>query len=200
MENPSTKVRLTYQDLRRLPDDNLRHELIDGEHYVSPSPGLKHQRVSGNLFFRIAGYLQVHRPGGEGRREHPRGRVYYAPLDVVFTDYDCVEPDLLYISREREARQMTEDNMEGAPDLVVEILSPTTKHRDLGIKHRLYERFEVPEYWIVDPERESVRIYRFEDGRLQLAEELSRQEDEPVPALSTPLLPGLTIPLDKVFD
>jgi Uma2 family endonuclease len=200
MENPSSKVRLTYQDLRRLPDDNLLHELIDGVHYVTPAPRPKHQRVSGNLHFRIAGYLDVLRPGREGCREHPLGRVYYAPLDVVFTEHDCVEPDLIYISREREARQMTEDNLEGAPDLVIEILSPSTKRRDQGIKHRLYERFEVSEYWIVDPERETVRIYRLEGGRLQLAHELSRQEGAPVPDLYTPLLPGLAISLERIFD
>jgi Uma2 family endonuclease len=190
MESPSSKVRLTYQDLRRLPDDNLRHELIDGVHYVTPAPRPKHQRVSGNLFFRIAGYLE----------EHPLGRVYYAPLDVVFSEYDCVEPDLIYISREREERQMTEDNLEGAPDLVIEILSPSTKRRDQGIKHGLYERFEVSEYWIIDPEMKTVRVYRLKDGRLQLVEERSRQEGTMVPALSTPLLPGLAIPRDKIFD
>ena len=193
MENPSTnvrKVRLTYQDLRRLPDDNLRHELIDGEHYVTPAPRPKHQRISGNLHLRIGGYLE----------QHPIGRVYYAPVDVVFTEYDCVEPDLLYVSREREERQLTDINLEGAPDLVIEILSPTTRHRDLGIKHRLYERFEVPEYWIIDPESESVRIFRLENGRLQLAEELSRQEGPPAAEIRTPLLPGLAIPLAKVFD
>ncbi|HYL05254.1 MAG TPA: Uma2 family endonuclease [Thermoanaerobaculia bacterium] len=192
MENPSSKVRLTYQDLRQLPDDNLRHELIDGEHYVTPAPRTRHQRISGNLHFRIAAYLE----------KRPLGRVYYAPLDVVFNEYNCVEPDLLYISHERGARLMTEDNLEGAPDLAIEILSPSTSHRDQGIKHRLYERFEVPEYWIVDPEKEMVRIYRLEDGRLQLAEEVTRQASTsaPAPTLSTPLLPGLAIPLDKIFE
>ncbi|HEY6324052.1 MAG TPA: Uma2 family endonuclease [Thermoanaerobaculia bacterium] len=186
----SSPVRLTYQDLRRLPDDGMRHELIDGEHYVTPAPRPKHQRVSGRLYLRLGTFLE----------EHPLGRVYYAPLDVVLTDLDCVEPDLLYVSDEREQRQMTEDYLEGAPDLVVEILSPSTKRVDQGVKHRLYERFLVQEYWIVDPEKETVSVYRLQDDRLQLSTELFRQGGTSVPVLSTPLLPGLEIRLDKVFD
>jgi Uma2 family endonuclease len=186
----SKSVRLTVDELRRLPDDGLRHELIDGEHYVSPAPRTKHQRVSGRIFGPMFIYL----------KEHPLGEVYYAPLDVVFSDGDCVEPDLLYVSREREQRQMTEDYLEGAPDLVVEILSPSTQRFDQGVKHSLYERFGVSEYWIVDPEKESVRVYRQEDDRLQLSEELSRRGGTSAPVLSTPLLPGLAIPLDKIFD
>jgi Uma2 family endonuclease len=190
MENPSKSVRLTVQELRRLPDDGLRHELIDGEHYVSAAPRPKHQRVSGRLYARLFMYLE----------EHPIGRVYYAPLDVVFSEIDCVEPDLLYLSREREERQMTEDYLEGAPDLVIEVLSPSTRHVDVGAKLRLYQRFEVQEYWIIDPEKETIKIYRLEDGLLHLREELSRKAGTSVPSLSTPLLPGLAIPLDKVFD
>jgi Uma2 family endonuclease len=189
-ENTSSPVRLTYADLRRLPDDGMRHELIDGEHYVTPAPRPKHQRVSFRISFQVGMYLE----------EHPMGRMYYAPLDVFLTDFDCVEPDLLYVSREREQRQMTEDYLEGAPDLVVEILSPSTKRFDHGVKHRLYERFGVSEYWIVDPEKESVRVYRQEDDRLQLCEELLRQGGASAPILSTSLLPGLAIPLDKIFD
>jgi Uma2 family endonuclease len=168
----------------------MRHELIDGEHYVTAAPRPKHQRVSGRIALRVGMYLE----------EHPLGRVYYAPLDVVLTDFDCVEPDLLYVSREREQRQMTEDYLEGAPDLVVEILSPSTKRVDQGVKLRLYERFLVQEYWIVDPEKETVSVYRLQDGRLQLGDELLRQGGPSVPVLSTPLLPGLEIPLDKIFD
>jgi Uma2 family endonuclease len=189
-ENPSSPVRLTYADLRRLPDDGMRHELIDGEHYVTPAPRPKHQRVSFRISLHVGMYLE----------EHPVGRMYYAPLDVFLTDSDCVEPDLLYVSREREQRQMTEDYLEGAPDLVVEILSPSTQRFDQGVKHSLYERFGVSEYWIVDPEKESVRVYRQEDDRLQLIEEPSRRGGTSAPVLSTPLLPGLAIPLDKIFD
>jgi Uma2 family endonuclease len=189
MEITSKSVRLTVDELRRLPDDGLRHELIDGEHYVSPAPRTKHQRISGQIFGLMFLYL----------RQHPLGKVYYAPLDVVFSDGDCVEPDLLYVSRERETRQMTEDYLEGAPDLVVEILSPSTKHVDRGVKHRLYERFRVPEYWIIDPENEVVKVYRSNEDGLLLSLELSRRGGTSVPRLSTPLLPGFELSLDDIF-
>ena len=144
-------------------------------------------------------WIRLHLRLGAFLEERPLGRVYYAPLDVVLTDFDCVEPDLLYVSREREQRQMTEDYLEGAPDLVVEILSPSTKRFDLGAKHRLYERFGVSEYWIVDPEKETVGVYRLEGDRLQLSEELFRREGTSVPVLSTPLLPGFELSLDDIF-
>jgi Uma2 family endonuclease len=186
----SKSARLTYQDLRRLPDDGLRHELIDGEHYVSPSPRPKHQRVVANLHGHLFMFL----------RRHPFGRVYFAPLDVVFSELNCVVPDVLYVSHEREARQMTERNLGGAPDLVVEVLSPSTKHIDQGIKLRLYERYGVPEYWVIDPIDEMVRVYRMESGMLALSTELSRGDDASVAGLTTPLLPGFELSLDELFD
>jgi Uma2 family endonuclease len=190
MQKASKSVGLTYDDLQRLPDDHMRHELIDGEHYVTPAPSPKHQRVLGRVYFHICSYLE----------EHPLGRAYFAPFDVVFTQIDCVEPDMLYVSREREERQLTEKNLAGAPDLVVEVLSPSTKRVDEGAKLRLYERFGVPEYWVFDAEAEKVRVYRLKDGRLELFAELSRRQGTSVQILSTPLLPGLEIPLDKIFD
>src|SRR5439155_17091514 len=84
-------VKLTYDDFVLFPDDGKRHELIDGEHYVTPSPNMSHQTVSGNLYLLIASWLEI----------HPIGRIWYAPLDVVFSQFDVVEPDLLYMSNER---------------------------------------------------------------------------------------------------
>jgi Uma2 family endonuclease len=190
MQKASKSVGLTYDDLRRLPDDRMRHELIDGEHYVTPAPTTKHQRVLGRAYLYIGNYLE----------EHPLGSVFFAPVDVVFDPINCVEPDLLYVSREREERQLTEDNLEGAPDLVIEVLSPSTRRVDEGAKLRLYERFGVPEYWVFDPDPEKVRVYRLENGKLKLVAELSRQQGTSVTILSTPLLPGLEIPLDELFD
>jgi Uma2 family endonuclease len=182
-------VRLTYQDLLRLPDDLMRHELIDGEHYMTPAPSRKHQRAAGNLHLILGIYL----------REHPLGRVYFAPLDVLFSDFDVVEPDLLYVSREREERQGTERYLAGAPDLVIEVLSPSTRRVDEGAKFRLYERYGVPEYWVIDPITETVRVFRLENGQLQLRDEIARGEGTSVPALTTPLLPGLEIQLEEIF-
>ena len=87
-------VKLTYDDLVLFPDDGKRHELIDGEHYVTPSPNRKHQKVSGNLFLLIGAWLE----------QHPIGQIYYAPFDVIFSMFDVVEPDLLYMSTSRPRR------------------------------------------------------------------------------------------------
>jgi Uma2 family endonuclease len=193
MENPSYQVGLTYEDFVDLPDDGLRHELIDGEHYVTAAPNPKHQRVVTNVVIRIGNYLE----------EHPLGRVYVGPFDVVFTPTNFVEPDLLYVSHERTRLYMTDRNLTGAPDLVVEVLSPSTRWVDEGPKLRLYERFGVLEYWLFNPVRDSVRVFRLRDGKLELSAELVRGEpasEHSEQVLSTPLLPGLELPLARIFD
>src|SRR3990172_11035069 len=110
MLNPtSSGVKLTYDDFLLFPDDGKRHELIDGEHYVTPSPNTKHQRVSGNLHLLIGSWLEA----------HPIGQIFYAPYDVVFSDFDVVEPDLLYLSNERAAAVLTPLHARGVPELVI---------------------------------------------------------------------------------
>ena len=106
-----------------------------------------------------------------GSVEHPIGRVYFAPLDVVFSPFDVVEPDLLYMSDERAAEIITPMHVHGVPELVVEIGSKGTRRRDETIKRRLYERAGVSEYWFVDPEAEVVRVYRREADRFSRATE-----------------------------
>ncbi|PYR02422.1 MAG: hypothetical protein DMG00_28925, partial [Acidobacteria bacterium] len=108
----SGPVKLTYDDLLMLPDDGKRHEIVDGEHYVTPSPFTKHQTVSMNLTKIFVRYLD----------RHPIGYLLAAPMDVVFSDFDVVEPDLLFVSRERRA-VITDKHVMGAPDLVIEIVS-----------------------------------------------------------------------------
>ncbi len=187
MAEPTTRTKLTYEDFLELPDDGRRHEIIDGEHFVTPSPVARHQRILGNLHYFIKAFL----------RQHDLGEVFLSPLDVLFSDFDIVEPDLIYLSRERWS-VLTEANLRGAPDLVVEILSPSTRGRDEGIKRKLYERFGVSEYWIVDPETEAVEVLRQRgDEGFERVAELSRGSGE---ALSTPLLPGLEIPLEEIFS
>jgi Uma2 family endonuclease len=182
----SPGVKLTYDDFVQFPDDGKRHELIDGEHYVTPSPSTRHQRISGNLHLLIGNWLEQHRIG----------QVFYAPYDVVFSDVDIVEPDLLYLSNERAAQVVTEKHAKGVPELVIEIASPSTRRRDETIKRRLYERAGVSEYWVVDPELDVVRVYRREAGGFGRPIELSREAGD---VLSTPLLPGLELPLARVF-
>ena len=185
--NPATPgLKLTYDDLLLLPDDGLRHELIDGEHYVTASPNLRHQRVSGHLFSLIDAWLE----------EHPIGQVYHAPTDVVFSNVNVAVPDLIYVSNERMAQIATRQNLRGAPELVIEIGSPSTRRRDETIKRRLYERSGIDEYWIVDPETDVVRVYRREETKFNRATELSREAGD---VLTTPLLEGLDLPLSRIF-
>jgi Uma2 family endonuclease len=182
----SPGVKLTYDDFLLFPDDGKRHELIDGEHYVTPSPNLKHQKVSGNLFLFIAAWLE----------NNAIGQVFYAPFDVVFSNFDVVEPDLLYISSARAAEILTAANVRGVPELVIEIGSPSTRQRDETIKRRLYERSGVSEYWVVDPELDVIRVYRRQRDAFRRPVELSAEAGD---VLTTPLLPGLEMPLTRVF-
>jgi Uma2 family endonuclease len=180
-------MKLTYDDFVLFPDDGKRHELIDGEHYVTPSPNTKHQRISLRLVVAIGAWLE----------EHPIGRLFHAPYDVVLSLFDIVEPDLVYLSNQRAADVMTALHLRGAPELVVEIGSPGTRGRDETIKRRLYERAGVSEYWCIDPELDVVRVYRRDGDRFARPVELSREVGD---ILTTPLLPGLALPLDRVFQ
>ena len=182
----SPGVKLTYDDFVQFPDDGQRHELIDGEHYVTPSPNRKHQRVSGNIHLLIGAWLE----------ERPIGQLFYAPFDVVFSRFDVVEPDLLYMSNERAATVLTAANVQGTPELVIEIGSPGTRKRDETIKRRLYERAGVSEYWVVDPELDVVRVYQREGETFARPVELSAEAGD---VLTTTLLSGLELPVARVF-
>ena len=184
---PGAGVKLTYDDFVLFPDDGKRHELIDGEHYVTPSPNTRHQRISGRLYLLIANWLE----------EHPIGQVFYAPFDVVMSDFDVVEPDLLYMSNERASAVITPQHVRGTPELIIEIASRGTRKRDETIKRALYDRAGVTEYWVVDPEIDAVRVYRRSGERFGRVVELSREAGD---RLTTPLLPGLEMPLSRLFQ
>ena len=189
MGTPASRAdtRLTYDDLLLFPDDGLRHEIIDGEHYVTASPNVRHQLVVGRLYGEIYVYLKVH-PG--------TGTLLTAPIDVVLSRHDVVEPDLLFVAAD-QAGIVTVANLQGAPALVVEVLSPSTRKRDAQIKRRLFARSGVREYWLVDPELDTVQVYRrSDDGTFQRAAELSAEDDQ---ALTTPLLPGWSLGLRELF-
>ena len=117
-------VKLTYDDFVHFPEDGKRHELIDGEHYVTPSPNQKHQQIVTTLVGLLWGHLELTR----------FGKVFVAPFDVLFSDFDVLEPDVLYISESRLAQVLTDNNVQGAPDLVVEVGSPSTRRRDEKLK------------------------------------------------------------------
>jgi Uma2 family endonuclease len=179
--------KLTYDDLVELPEDRLRHELIDGEHYVTPAPSIRHQTI----VLTIGSTLRAH------ARAHNLGRVFVAPLDVLFSKMDVVEPDVLFVSRARAADVLRKKYLVGAPDLVVEVGSKWTRRRDETLKQKLYERFAVPEYWIVDPDLDVIKLFRLVDERYRRVAELSLEAGD---VLTTPLLPGLELPLAEIFE
>jgi Uma2 family endonuclease len=178
----------TYSDLVALPDDHLRHELIDGEHFVTPSPAIPHQVILWNLTEALGPYL----------RANPNGTALTGPVDVKLSPYTVLVPDLVYFTAERFAQVVNEKHATAAPDLVVEILSPGTRHRDKGRKRAVYDREGVREYWMVDPEARSVTVLRRprSDAGLTDVTVLTLAEGG---ILESPLFPGLQIPLRDVF-
>lgn len=185
----TTSTRLTYADLVAMPEDGKRHELIDGEHFVTPSPTFRHQLVLGNLHLDLGSYVEA----------NGLGKACFAPLDVILSDYDVVEPDLLFVTTERLAR-IGRAYIHAAPDLAVEVLSPSTRKIDATKKLRLYEKFGVAEYWMIDPEDEWVEVYRSvsaeHPGLHQTARLLRQRGDGP---LTSPLFPGFALQLDRLF-
>ena len=180
-------TRFTYDDFVLFPDDGKRHEIIDGEHYVTPSPNVRHQVLVGRLWFEIELYLRAN-PGA--------GHVFLSPLDVVLSHWDVVEPDVLFVAGD-QPDILTEKNIQGPPALVVEVLSKSTRKRDAQIKRRLFERTGVREYWLVDPELDTVQLFRpSPEGKLARVVELTAEDSD---VLTTPLLPGCQIDLRKLF-
>ena len=142
---------ITWQDVQQLPDDGHRHEAIEGELHVTPVPSIRHQRVSQKLEQELLRLLEA--PG--------HGVVIDAPVGVEFPSTgEGVQPDIVFVSSAR-THIIADAAIRGAPDLVVEILSPTTERRDRGVKRKLYERLGVFEYWIVDLETETVEVWTF---------------------------------------
>ncbi len=151
-------LKWTYEDYARLPEDGLRHEIIDGEHFVSPSPSTQHQHVSKRLQYQL--YTKIELAG--------LGVLFNAPMDVQLSGFDIVQPDIVIILNEN-VRKITPTKIKVAPHLVVEILSPSTAGNDRNIKKDLYERSGVSEYWIVDPFEQQVEQWILRDGKYVLA-------------------------------
>lgn len=173
----------TYQDYLQTSDD-VRYELIEGELLVmEPGPTTSHQRVLIHLAVLLAPFAE----------EHGLGEVFIAPTDVYLSNTNVLQPDLLFVSAAR-ASIITERDVHGAPDLVVEIASPSTRRRDRGIKMDLYARHGVAEYWLMDPATATLETLRLEDGRMVPTGRYGRQE-----TFTTPLFPGLAVNLAKVF-
>jgi Uma2 family endonuclease len=176
----------TYAEFERLPqDDGNRYEVIAGELVVSPSPRPKHQRAA----VRLTAALEVF------TQEHGLGDVYAAPTDVLLADGDYLVPDLVFVRRER-AGIVSERAIESAPDLVVEVISPSTALRDRGIKRERYALFGVPLYWVVDVDLRQVEVYRLAESPYEPVEIATDTlvwqpvEDGPSLTLSVPHIVG----------
>jgi Uma2 family endonuclease len=174
----NTSVRFTYEDLEQFPDDGKRREIIGGELYTMPSPSVKHQDIVGNFFVEIKLFL----------RTYPLGRVFVSPIDVIFHLDDVIIPDVAFISKERQSL-ISQRGIEGAPDLVVEVLSPSSVKRDLEVKRKLCQREGVIVYIAVDPEREQVYGW---DGDKSFV--LGKGE-----TLTCSVLPEFELLVDKLF-
>jgi Uma2 family endonuclease len=179
------RQRLTYDDYVLIPDDGKRHEIIDGEHYVTAAPFVRHQQIVVRLTIALGGFVQINR----------LGEFLVAPTDIVLSPYDVVQPDLLFISSSR-ASIVEVKNVQGAPDLVIEIHSDSTRRIDQGVKRAAYERWGVLEYWMLDPGRKEADVWGRTAEGLRRRALLSAAAGD---VLTTPLLPGLEIPLSEIL-
>lgn len=175
----------TYQDYLDLPDDGNRYEIIWGELYMmTPAPSTRHQRISRNLEYAFWNYVQ----------EHNLGEVLYAPCDLVIEPGATpVQPDILFISRER-LEIITEKNVSGVPDLLVEILSAGSSRHDRVTKFKLYEQAGVPEYWLLDPDTRTIEVFALRETKYQLWGRFRPNEA----AIAT-VLSGFSIPVNHIF-
>jgi Uma2 family endonuclease len=174
--------KLTYEDYLLFPEDGRRHELLDGEHFVTDSPFAPHQDVVLELATHLRVYLW----------SHPIGRLFSNPMDVILARNTVVQPDLLFISQERTG--MIQGHVHGVPDLMVEVLSDSTRRIDQGLKREIYERSGVREYWLIDHVERTITIYRLAGSRFRHAANLRGD------ALASPLLPGFALPLARLFS
>jgi Uma2 family endonuclease len=177
-----SKTRYAYADLERFPEDNLRREIIDGELIVTAAPSTRHQRAVVELVGALFAY-----------RNENGGELFPAPTDVFFSDSNVVEPDVLFV-RADHAERVEKKFVRSAPDVVVEVSSPSTRRLELVRKRELYERFGVPEYWYVDLQADRIEVFRLEEGRYETPLLLTRSE-----RLASRQLPGFEIDVGTVL-
>jgi Uma2 family endonuclease len=179
---PVNTKRLTVEDLETFPQDGNRYEIIDGELSMAAAPLKRHQRVLARLFMAFATAANASR----------QGEVFFAPVDVRFSQFDQVQPDLLFLRHERSEIYQG-STVQGPPDLVVEVISPSSVMFDEVAKLRLYESNGVPEYWIVNPLTRTIRRFTLVQGQY------SEATSNPGKLVTTPLLPGLAIDPVEIF-
>ena len=178
----STAMKRTYADYLETSDDE-RYELLHGELVMAPTPLTDHQMVVMELGSQLHTFV----------KDRGLGAVLSAPTDVVLSDTDVVQPDILFVSQARRHIR-TRENIQGAPDLVVEILSPATAERDRIVKSALYAQHGVQEYWIVDPDARTITVFLLNEGEFEEVDTYSERE-----TLTSPMLAGFSIALDEIF-
>ncbi len=181
MAIPNPLVKFTYEDYLNAPEDK-RYELLDGELFMTPAPSERHQSISALLGWKLVQFVS----------ENSLGRVYLAPFDVVLSDVDVVQPDLLFVSNER-VHIITPANIQGGPDLVVEILSPSTAERDKKFKRTLYAKHGVSEYWIVDPAAKDITVLLLGECGYEGVDTYGQGA-----TLTSPTLPGLALNIGDI--
>jgi len=173
----------TIDDYLAMPDEYPRYELLEGELIEMVSPTSRHQRISRQLFTALNTHCAA----------HDLGEVFYAPLDVILSRTIVVQPDLLFISKARRA-ELIGERITGAPDLVIEILSPATSARDFNQKRKLYARHGVKEYWIVDPDDETIEVQRLQGNVFSTVALFEKGQ-----TLTSPMFEGLNVDVGQVF-
>lgn len=184
MQPPRSQAELlTADDYRALPEGGPRYQLIEGELHMGPAPNSFHQEIVWNFSQILGQYI----------RERPVGRIYLAPYDVYLSEHDVVQPDLLFISKDRQHLRK-EDGLHGAPDLVIEVVSVSTSRLDKKTKRAVYARTGVKEMWLIDPILQQIHVYEF---ARDAAKAVRLVEDDEV--FESALLPGLKVSAAEVF-
>ena len=175
------KQKLDYDDYAGIPPDRNRYEILEGELYVTPAPSPLHQRVSKRLQRQLEAYFEV----------RGLGEVFNAPIDLILTHHDVVQPYLVVVA---EPRQVSARGIEGAPLLVVEVLSPSTRTQDRTVKACRYAALGIPHYWLVDPEARRIECYRVDAGAYAVTREVEGDA-----TLAPSDWPGLAIALADLW-
>ncbi|MBS4029624.1 MAG: Uma2 family endonuclease [Ignavibacteriales bacterium] len=185
MNERKSSVIFTYSDYRSFPDDGKHYQIINGELFMSPSPRFFHQHIVFNILRSLGNFLET----------NPLGVAVSAPMDVILSETDVVQPDILVILNENK-HIITVDNIVGAPDFIIEILSPSNRVIDLKKKRALYELHGVKEYWIIDPDIETIQKLVLKENRY---EEVMMFDNEKDKKISSNMLKGFSIDGKIIF-
>lgn len=173
----------TYEDYAKLPE-GARYQLIGGQLIMTPAPSTYHQEISKHLEYLLYEYVEL---------KQKLGKVYDAPVDVYLEDEETYQPDIIFISNNRLGI-IKKEKIEGAPDLIIEILSPSTAYYDLVHKKEIYAKYRVKEYWIVDPMGKWIELYKNVNGAFLLTTKARKGE-----SVCSEILAGFKVALDAIF-